>query len=251
MGIGYQKEIDNNPQSQTSPLFSYHMMRVLDDTLLLASDTSVDATTINLAAGHGFTGANYEYLTIFENNRFLQQEISASQISGNVITLKEPLDYPFTTAAKVIRGNINLVTDYSSAEQDVSFEFFNGTVPIDFGNIIFISSQTVDTDDGDFFGVEGGLDDGLYFRIEDGNTFNLGNYKTNLDFRKRGASVEYIQKAPAGNYSTIINVPIEGTFGQVIRIDPRANTILRAHLRDNITGITLFMDLNGSYTSGE
>jgi hypothetical protein len=252
MPIGYQKEIDNNPQSQTSPVFGYLMMTSDKDDITLQSALAEDALTATLSSGHGFTGVDGEHILVYENDHFIQSEVNVGDISGDVITLKTPVDNAFTTGAKVVRGNIDFQKDFSGANAKViAFEILDGEIPIDITSIILTFESSADPDDGTFGGIAE-LSNGQYFRQIDGRRINLGNYKKNLDFAKRRGEIKYTQKAAGKNYATIITFDIELVFGQALRIDPRKNCSLMTYLRDDLSSLLLYnISLAGSYTEGE
>ena len=109
-------------------------------------------------------------------------------------------------------------------------------------------------DDGKFGGISA-LTNGMYFRKENGERVNLGNYISNQSFKDVGAFVEYTQKAPAGTYATNITFDVENIFGQVIRVNPRTNDFILARVRDDQNSgagmAKMSISLVGSFTSGE
>ena len=58
MPIGYQKEIDNNPQSQTSNPFGYILMTFDKEDIVLTSPAAADDASIIISAGHGLNDSS-------------------------------------------------------------------------------------------------------------------------------------------------------------------------------------------------
>lgn len=248
----WKDTVDNTEQSSTSPIFGYYMMETLKTDISLTLPALTNATTVTLSEGHGFVDVADQYILIYENDHLLQQEITISQISGNIITLKTPIDIPFTTNAIVYRGNINLAKDFSGSNAiDSIFSILDGTIPIDLSEVILSIYSAGVPDDGKFGGIAQ-LTNGVYFRQLDGRNVNLGNYKSNQEFRDRGGEITYTDKAPSSEYATTIRFKLKDTFDQVLRINPRENCYFLSHLRDDFESLTRFtMSLLGSYTVGE
>lgn len=251
-GAAKQGGIDVNLQSQTSPFFQYFLIEEQKTDILLTGDVSVDDEIINVTPGHGFTGivaAPGEHIVIWENNQSLQVEVES--VATNAITVSNPIARTFTTeGAKVIRGNSQLAVN-ASGGIDFQMRIQDFTIPIDISKIILTMFHTPAGDDGKFGGIAA-LAKGMWFRKENSELFNLGNYKKNQDFKNRGAVVTYPAKGPGGTESTDIVFDLEEIFGQVMRMDSRINDIFRGQGRDDMTGLdSLIISMIGSYTSGE
>jgi hypothetical protein len=246
VGIGFQKEIDNNPQSQLNPLFQYYLMRELKTDIKLTSNAAIGDQIINITADHGFT--NGSIIAIWENNRLVQCEVI--DVNTNAITLSMPLYVPFTFAANVIRGSINMGVD-GTTPIDFIFKPRSSIIPIDISMAIISMVHSSEGDDGKFGGITA-LTNGLYFRRDGGFVQNQGNYKTNQDFKEYGFIVDYSEKAPSGTYATSITKKLIDTHTQELRFDPRRGDYFRAVVRDDLSTLTkVTMSLIGSYTSGE
>ena len=89
MTIGPRKsEIDVVVQDSVSPLFQYFMMDELKTDITLTAPVAIGAEVVNVSAGHGFTGAAGEHITLFENNRYLQ--LAVTGVATNAISIAEP-----------------------------------------------------------------------------------------------------------------------------------------------------------------
>jgi hypothetical protein len=251
MPIGYQKEIDNNPQSQTSPLFQYYLQTYEKEDITLTSDAAINDTQINVSAGHGITIG--DSLIIYTDSYYHQ--VRVTNVTTNLITIEAPLFLPFTVAdTTIIRGSDQLNVDGSVTPVDFKFNIpGEDIVPIDISTALFIMSHAIAGDDGKFGGISA-LTNGVLIRKENNRIFNLGVYKQNQDFRFINAEIDYTDKAPAGINGTNIKVPLDslGSFGQVIRMSYRLNDSVFIRVQDDLTGLTSFRaSIIGSYTEGE
>lgn len=247
----WKKNKDVTIQSSTSPLFQYNSIIELKTDITLTNPVAVDDEIIQVSPGHGFLVG--ESLIIWENNIFSQFEVIS--VSTNDISVNIPSSGDFTTSAKVIRGDTNLNKDGSITPVEFIFKGYNTQIPIDISKVILqLQHGNNVPDDGKFSGI-GALAKGLYFRRTNGGIFNLGNYKSNIDFKLRGFETVYTLKAPSGGNATEMILDIQSTFGQVIRLNPRNNDCIIGKIRDDlspIAGIDYFkLSLIGSYTSGE
>ena len=241
-------------QDQTSPLFQYYLMQEQKTDITLTSPVSEDDTVISVSAGHGFTGASGEVISIREGDLFEQAEVIS--VATNDITIDIPVAKNFTVAAEVYRGNINFNVDGSSTEVEFKYTInANGITPIDVSKVIITMQHGANVPDDGKFGGLAALTNGLYFRKVDSTRINLGNYKINKDFIDLGAIVTYSDKAPAGTNGTNVVFDIKDVFGQVIRIDPREGDYLLGVVRDKIDAAAgmagMTVSLLGSYTEGE
>ena len=253
-----KKEIDTNAQSQTSPLFQYFLMDEQKTDITLTAPISEDDEIINVSPGHGFTAVAGEYIVVRDGDVFTQKKVIS--VNVNAITVDMPIANNIPDTAEVIRGNINMNVDGSSAPVDFKYSSNccgsqNPQIPIDLGTIIITMQHgTNQPDDGRFGGITA-LTKGMYFRKMNGGRVNLGNYINNQAFKDVGAEVEYTLKAPAGTNATNITFDIETIFGQVVRMDPRLDDFALAKVRDDISSSAgmnkLTISLVGSFTSGE
>ena len=255
MGIGLQKEIDTNAQSQTSPVFQYFMMRELKTDIILTAPVAADDETVDVSPSHGFVIG--DHIVIQLGDAF--EQIKVVNVVADRLTVEMPIANAFPIdGTRVIRGNINLNVDGSITPVDFlyrNYDTANSTIPIDI-NLVIVTMQHGSNvpDDGHFGGLVE-LTNGLYFRKENLSRMNLGNYTTNQSFRDRGASVSYSAKAPAGTNGTVITFELNKIFEQVIRIDPRITEYLRGQIRDNLSAAAgmekLTVSITGGFTNGE
>lgn len=235
-------------QDYTTPAFHYFLMREDKTDITLVDTVTIGESTFIASAGHGFTGTG-EFASIFDNERYTQVEIAS--VSADTITVKSPFAYAFTPASTVVRGVVDMNVDADTTAQEFVFNFRNGTTPIDV-QTINVSLQHATAADDSKFGDLAALTNGVYFRIEDGMIFNLGNYSINQDFKDFGAVVTYADKAGGGSHSTVAKFDIKNIYGVVFRIDPSTSTIFKARVRDDLSTLERFrVPLMGQFTSGE
>jgi hypothetical protein len=248
--IGQNREIDVNIQSQTGETLDYLFVEELKTDCALAQATAIDDTILNLAPGHGFTGASGEVLTIFYANRCEQFRVVS--VATNAITVEAPvsIDYP-VVGSVIVRGNYLMNVDGSTTQRVFKFKP-RGATPIDIStSYLLAQSGSSVPDDGNFLGITA-ITKGLLWRCIDGSIYTKGNFRNNQDFKRRGAQVTYSTKAPSGTNATDIVFKHEEIAGQVIRLDPRTDDELWWIVRDNLSTIaSLFASACTSYTSGE
>jgi len=246
VGANKKGKIDVFVNDQTNPLFQNFLIDEQKTDITLTSPVSKNDEIVSVSAGHGFTGADGEYITIYENNRWIQSKVVS--VSTDDIELDEPVAFDITTNAVVIRGSNLLNVDGSTDEVDFSFKLRDYTIPIDISKIIILAIHTAEGDYTKFTGIAA-LTKGIWFRKENGIDFNLGNYINNQDFRLKGAEVDFPDKAPAGSYATEIVFDMVKIFGQVMRFYPEDNDTFKGTVRDALQTISsLQVALIGSYT---
>lgn len=250
---GGRGEYDVNVQSQIEPFFQYFLMRELQTGITLTSAVAVNENEIEVSAAHGFVAAPNEMIVIQEGN-YMSQYLVLSVLS-NVVTISGLTDLPFTTDAKVVRGNKNLNTNGSLATpEEASFKFYdaaNNTIPIDIATVVMHMVHPTAGDDS-AFGDQTALVAPAYFRKIDGQLSNLGFYKNNGDFRNYGAEVIYTDKAGGGAHSTSIIFHLIDSFTKEIRLDAKLNDEVYFYNPGLLSGLTtFFISILGSLTSGE
>lgn len=241
-------------QDSTAPLSQYYIQTEQKTDITLTTDVAIGDDVINVSAGHGFTGASGEQLTIFENNRF--EQLKVVSVATNAITVEHPVTAQFTIAeAFVMRGNILMNVDGSSTPVEFNLNLRKHTIPIDITKVVITMQHGTNVPDDGKFGGLGALTNGLFFKKEDGSTFSLGNYITNQDFKDMGGVVTYTEKAPAGTNATCITFNIKEIFGQVIRLKPTDLDMIIGTVRDNISAgagmVKMTVSFIGHYTEGE
>lgn len=252
-GVNLIHEIDVNVQTQDNPIVQFYLMSEDKTDVLLTSGIAAGVLVIPVSPGHGFAtpvdDPNADWILIWENSVFFQAQVAS--VTGNNVTVRLPTDVPFTVAAKVIRGKINLAINGAITPKQFYLRPLLSTIPLDFSTVMVLMSHNVEADDGKFGGITA-LSNGLLIKRAGGFTQGLGNYRSNQKFRDFGFDVSYPAKAPSGTYATEARMRMIDTFTQELRIDPRLTDYVQATVRDDLTGLTrLVASFLGSYTSGE
>lgn len=97
-------------------------------------------------------------------------------------------------------------------------------------------------DDGKFGGITA-LSSGVYFRQENGGTYNLFNAKENSDFRIEGHDIDYpTRSGGGGSYGTSARITFNGPDkrGVVLRLSADNDDKILACVRDNLTTLDRF-----------
>lgn len=247
-------KLDVAIQDQTTPPFHYYLMTENKTDIGLTAGIPKDTTVIPVTSGHGFTvTAPNDYIAIWEDSVF--EQIKVIGVSGDNITVSMPIANPFTIAAQVVRGKIDLNVDGSTVHVDAFFRMFgpNAIVPIDIigGKVVMLHSSAGDRSKyGDLAALADG--DGTFLRQNNGSSVNLGDYQNNQDYEEHGWSVEFDDKAGGGNFSTVAEIDVKKTYGVAIRFDPNLNDYFQACIRGNLSALNRHrFILFGQYTEGE
>lgn len=222
-------------QDSTFPLLQYSMIQEIKTDITLVADAPQNSTSVTVSSGHGFVIG--EIITFFEASILEQVEVTG--VASDVISFGLPLSVAFTSAnCQVVRGDRRLNFN-AAAGFDILFKLRQSVVPINIYGAKILMFHSAQGDDGKFGGIAA-LTNGAYFRKLNQRIFNLQLYKTNFDFKRVGAIVEYPDKAPAGNYSTEITWDLQAAFGQVLRFNPLTNDYLLLRLQDDFSGLLKF-----------
>lgn len=246
MGISkIKKRVDN--LNTLLPFYQYSMIRELKTDITLTSDASINNEEIQVSAGHGFSVD--EVLVLFENN--VTDYLIVSSVVDNTIGFDLPLGNNYTVAGcQITRGDKRLNIN-AGAGVDVLFRPRSSVIPIDISGARIVMQHLQAGDDGKFGGIAA-LDPGIYIRrYLAGRVFNLGLYKTNLDFKLLGAEVNYQAKGPGGTESTEIIWDFKKIFSNSIRTFTRLGDYVLLRLRGDLTGLNLLeVSLLGNFTEG-
>jgi len=220
-------------QDQSSEIIDLYFCRILGTTTV-ASPITIDAKQVTVASNSG--AAQYDCIEISEDGHVFQALVTA--ISGNNISFNAPTDIAFSTNAVVKFGEWNMNYDGSGATLIYTIMPPAG-VKWDICRIIFGMLDDVAMDDGKFGGISP-LTNGLVLRIKNGVTKNIFIVSDNGGLRERSFDVQYIDKAPAGQYGFGCRRTFNGQEknGVVIRLDGDTNDQLQILIQDNLTAIT-------------
>lgn len=243
--VGRVNQVEVYIRAPDVPPFQYYLMNEEKTDITLTAPITSGDTVINVSSGHGFT-ATGEYIVIQEFNSITQAEVIG--VAANAITIDSPAFPDYTMNAVVVRGRIDLNIDASSTPQEFIFIAREALVAIDLQAIVISFQHALSTDDTEFGGLAA-LTNGLLLSRENGLARKIGNFRSHQDFREYGASIDYVDAAPAGKYSTNISLDFKGPYGIIMRFDPNVGEQFTAKISDDLSGLLHFrISLLGQYT---
>lgn len=220
-------------QDQTTPIVNYRLHQDIRH-VALSSAVAINATTIELLAGHGAVVGNL--LTVLYNNGFYQGFIV--NVAGNTITLDIPFPRAFPVSATCILGRFNANVNGSVTTQVFHAKPPSGSV----WDIVKMCVQLVDDAAMDYTKFAGiaALTNGCVLRKRDGNYDNIGNVKRNGDFSLFGCYNEIVEKTGGGEYAfnSICQFGGQSNAGVTIRLDGSQGDEIELLIQDDLTAIS-------------
>lgn len=210
----------------------------------LAQNAVVNSRTITAVAGHGIVVG--DVIELSDSGYFLV--CKALIVAGNVITLDQPVNYPYTTDEEAVKASDNLLVDGSVTP--VIFSLKPNLVQA--GDITSVNFELIDDLPMDFltFGGVPALTNGVVIRINNGNGnyFNLFNVKSNGDIIEQSVSHNFlIPRTGVTEYGFASRVVWAGqeNHGVVIRLDGSLNESLEIVIQDNLTAGNIKFQVRG------
>ena len=208
------------------------------DTFTLVATLTVDTVIFNVTAGHSIVAT--DVIQIEEDGRTYKANIL--NVAVNTITVDNPIDYPFTTAA-ICSNGIGVM----NVDGSVTAVIYKIAPPPgvfwDITRIIFTITDSGVMDD-TLFGSGVALTNGIVLRIKkaDGTFWNLFNSKRNGDFALEAFDIEYSTKAGGGNegFRCRRTFGSLGKNGSVIRLNGDTDEELQIIVQDDLTGLVTF-----------
>ena len=162
-------------------------------------------------------------------------------ISGKNITINVPLDYNFTTNAKVIFCEWNM--NYDGSNNTLYYTISPPeNVTWDITRIIFSITDDAAMDSTTFGGIAS-LPNGVVLRVKDDNYKNIFVVSDNGGFAERAYDVTYDdRRSPVSEYGFRVRRTFSGQDkdGVVIRLNGSKNEELQLIIQDDLTDITKF-----------
>lgn len=224
-----------NIQDQNSQIINSYLVLPLAQ-VTLAADTALDDSEITLEAGHGASVG--EYIGLKEDDRYYQGEIIA--INVNTITLGSPLDYAFTTSARISRVTNDLSIDGSSSDQTFIFSprFLQANTKWDITKMKIMIEGTGELD-ADKFGDLNALTNGIVIREVNSVWKNLLTARANRDMQEALDNPQYLDK-PLYTFTADYNFAGQDKQGVTIRLSSDTDDELQCVVRDNLSGLVSF-----------
>lgn len=243
--------IDTFVQDQTTPALMLYFTQQRETNLSLFEDTVVDVNQIKVPTPSGIVGLAEaplapDYLGVlsgvgeFYFGDVLSVVVDEGGGGYDAINLAAPVDFVFTTALSVvIRTNKNLALSNGSVTPEI-FEIRSGlNQSIDITRTMINIITTSAMDDGKFANLTA-FTKGLVFRQANGEQNNLFSLRKNGDMRLLGYDLEYIDKAPAGQFALGWRLTFAGPskMGVAQRIEP--GEALQIINQEDLTGLIEF-----------
>lgn len=225
-------------QDQNTQANSFYIKQA-QNTVTLAENFTVNTTQANFVAGHNFVVGNM--VSMIENGVPYQAEVLG--VVGNAITFDTPAPITYSVNARSTRAVRNLTVNGSLASPQIfNINPIQGAI-WDVTKITFLLQDGSEMDTGKFGGIAK-LTNGIVFRkkVSDQEYHNYFNIKTNGDFEVNNGLVDYVSKAPAGQYGFISKHTFGGqsNFGVVIRLNGTKLEELQILVQDDLTGLINF-----------
>ena len=234
------------PDGSVPVTINCNILTVLDllflrelNSFTLGQATTIDTYTFGAVAGHQI--AVGDYVKFNEGENFLRAKVTA--VNTNTITIDQPFDTAYTTAAICARATDNMAVNGSVTPVIFEAASESATLLDHINSISFDIIDGTQMDDTKFGGINA-LARGVLIRIKNGNYKNLSVIKSNSDFSLYGETV-YSDKAGGGNYGINARRSFAGQDynNSVINLDPEINDRLQIVIQDDLTGLISFRAL--------
>lgn len=204
----------------------------------IAVNTVLDTRTVSLVTGHGAIVGDTLELAHAGNGFFMQSQILA--IAGNVITLDQPINFPYATTDIAVISIKDMNVDGSITRQLFTLK----PLPNQGGHITKIIFEIVGDSamDAATFGNINKLINGIVIRIKyaNGNFKNLINCKDNGDIISSAANHSFLIPK-GGNVSHVFSASLSfSDMGVAVSLDGATDEELQIIIQDNLTGLTRF-----------
>jgi len=216
-----------------------YFIRDLGVDTTLAAEASADAKSITVVSGAGFSIGN-----LIKAGITAVQEvgiITITDVVGNVITLDRPIaqTLPIGTAVKKVEND--MVSLVGTLANPAIYELAPPPGIIwQITRLLITMADNLVMDDGKFGGIPA-LTNGItgVVNTSAGRIANITNWKTNSDIMSDAFTVEYNDKAPAGEYGLRGEWSFEDA-GIIAELDGDNSEYLRILVQDDITANTSF-----------
>lgn len=233
------KSLDVYVQDQTTPSIELYIHTTVVETTL-AAPTIVDGDVITLASTDGISADMI--ISILDDDTQCQTFVKS--VSGNDVTVLIPCDRVLGTGTKVRAGwhNLNLdgsttpVIAYVEAPNNKKYDLYTLNV-----TLITATTPTMDK-----FGDLLALQNGILFRVVDGDYKNIALIRRNADFFSIGASISMEDKVPAGTGCIFIRKNYNEVCGVARRLNGFENEQYQMLIRDDLSGLAeMYVTITG------
>jgi hypothetical protein len=200
----------------------------------IASTISTLQYTFTATAGHAIVIGNEILLldTIADKSFYA----IVLNVSVDTITVDRPIDHTFPAASALGRRVItNMAVDGSTTEQ--IFSVRAGQNPSDFTRFIIAMTDDTAMDSGTFGGITA-LTRGLVFRIINSFQKTIFCFKTNGEIAKFCYDVDYVLKAPAGEFGLNARISFAGQEKHGVALRISGNDVLQWVVQDDLRALS-------------
>lgn len=239
------KSWDVNLQDQHTEPKSLFLSNQLS-TSNLTSALSIGDQTITL--GDSGTTAG-RYIELIQDgttsNSGRQSQFKIVSASSRDYTLDNPIDYAYSTSAKVKICNIHMNVD-GSTTKSTYYICTPSYTTYDITRMTVTIYDDAAMDDGKFGGINT-LTNGVVFlkHNDSAETYNLFNIARNGDLRIEGFDIDYTSRAPAGENSVggVRTFAGQGNSGVAIRLSKTtaSTQCLKVIIQDNLSALSEFI----------
>lgn len=171
--------------------------------------------------------------------------VSVTAENGHyTVVIDTPLSSPLTVNSVVTEGSYHMEVNGSVTPVvfSVSMDSRLSSIAFDITQILLLVLDASTMDDSLFGGIPA-LTKGVVFRkVENGNTFNICNIKSNGEFNSTFGNANYHTKAPSGSYglSTVLTMQTLAGVGVVSRLTTTPTSTLEILIQDDLMGLSHF-----------
>jgi len=230
-------------QDVTSNIIDVNAVQEIASTTL-ATDATVDTSTVTLLPGHGAVIGNHLAI-LSAQGAFIGEIIN---VATNVITINNRFNntYPIGTAALITDSS--MVGDFSAGDKVFGIRSGTGR-KFDFYTLKLVIECATAPDDSKF-GDQDALAKGFIFRKKISATQynNLFTIRKNRDFGLHGIKT-YSDKAGGGNHSVTFEYKFPADHGAASRIDGDLGQQIEIIPQDNITVLSMEAVLQGHFVT--
>ena len=225
--------------TETKPIDNY-LLRVIDAPKLMTSDTVVDAYTINMVAGHGFSVGD-ELLLVQNGNDVKSFGCKILSIATNTLTIDSPFDSVYESAEAVVL-KVSKELNIDGSVTPVIFDLPNSTTTEFHITRIIIHLTDANAMDDAKFGSLTSLTRGIVFRKKnsDGTYNNIFNVKNNGEFGELAYDLTYQDAVKHGTYGLHCRLTYSGLSKHGTCIKIKQNEAIEVLVQDDLTSLDSF-----------
>ena len=208
----------------------------------LTSNVNVGDTIINIDSNSGVTNGNV--ITFYESDYMYQSLVVAN--TSTTITVGSPIDNIYTITGSTIESGLwNMAVDGSSTTQKFKIK----SPPLSdlcIHTINFSMLDNVVMDDGKFGGITA-LSNGIIFAFTNGLNKNLALVVNNLGLWEIGFTLDYSDKAPAGQYGLRARKNLREENGTRFLLRKGLNSEFQLFIQDDLSELDLVSVIIGGH----